>query len=68
MRVILLQTDERADKHILQYPEYLLKVKAGYAEIKNLKLNFPSYVKFVPASTDLGGSIFSNLEKNYMDV
>ena len=32
------------------------------------EIELPSCVKFVPAPTDLVGSVISNLEKNYVDV
>ena len=68
VRLKLLKTDAFASELVLQYPKHLLELGEGrILQNQQSEIEFPSSVKFVPASTDLVGYVFPSLNKNYMD-
>ena len=69
MRLRGIQNDKKADKEVLEYPKFLLKVGEGKLEgATDSLILLPTAVNIVDSVTDLVQSVFQNIEKKYDDV
>ena len=69
MRLREIQNEKKADKEVLEYPEFLLKVGEGKLEAATDSLiPLPPAVNIVDSLTYLVQSVFQNIEKKYYDV
>ena len=69
MRLRGIQNDKKADKEVLEYPEFSLKVGEGKIEgTTDSLIPLPPAVNIADSVTDLLQPNFQNIEKKYDDV